>query len=108
LRLRPRRREKAGLGASLDWFTVRVIRALSPCYSCFLADPLTRFQPFSLIPPNTDRKGRTDHPLIPDGDMTYRIIGRAMRVHGRLGPGLFESAYHRCHELVRAEILFDQ
>jgi GxxExxY protein len=48
--------------------------------------------------------------LIPGGDLTYRIIGLAMRVHSRLGPGLFESAYHRClcHELSGAEIQFDQ
>jgi GxxExxY protein len=46
--------------------------------------------------------------LIPDRDMTYRIIGVAMRVHDRLGPGLIGSVYHWRHELVRAEIKFDQ
>jgi GxxExxY protein len=47
---------------------------------------------------------------LPDSDLTYRIIGLAMRVHARLGPGLFESVYHRClcHELSRAEIPFSQ
>jgi GxxExxY protein len=46
----------------------------------------------------------------PDSDLTYRIIGLAMRVHGRLGPGLLESVYHRClcHELSRADIPFEQ
>jgi hypothetical protein len=46
----------------------------------------------------------------PDSDLTYRIIGLAMRVHGRLGPGLLESVYHRClcHELSRANLQFDQ
>jgi GxxExxY protein len=46
----------------------------------------------------------------PDGDLTYRIIGLAMRVHSRLGPGLLESAYHRClcHELSQADLKFDQ
>lgn len=41
-------------------------------------------------------------------DLTRRIIGLAMRVHGRLGPGLLESVYHRClcHELSWAEITF--
>jgi len=30
---------------------------------------------------------------IPSPKLTFRIIGLAMRVHTRLGPGLFESAY---------------
>jgi GxxExxY protein len=44
------------------------------------------------------------------GDLTYRIIGLAMRVHRRLGPGLLESAYHRClcHELRHDGIPFEQ
>ncbi len=29
-------------------------------------------------------------PSIPHGDITYRIIGCAMRVHTRMGPGLKE------------------
>ena len=38
--------------------------------------------------------------------LTHRIIGLAMRVHTRLGPGLLESAYERClrHELDRNQI----
>jgi GxxExxY protein len=46
----------------------------------------------------------------PESDLTYRIIGLAMRVHTRLGPGLLESVYHRClcHELSRADIPFEQ
>jgi GxxExxY protein len=46
----------------------------------------------------------------PDAELTYRVIGLAMRVHRRLGPGLLESAYHQClcHELARAEIPFSQ
>jgi GxxExxY protein len=45
-----------------------------------------------------------------DNDLTRRIIGLAMRVHTRLGPGLLESVYHRClcHELSRADIPFEQ
>jgi GxxExxY protein len=32
---------------------------------------------------------------IPFGDLTYRIIGAAMRVHNRLGPGYKEEHYDR-------------
>ena len=37
----------------------------------------------------------------PDGEVTGRIIGAAIRVHRSLGPGLLESAYEAClvHEL---------
>jgi GxxExxY protein len=43
----------------------------------------------------------------PSGDaLTHQIIGLAMRVHSRLGPGLLESAYERClcHEFDRNEL----
>jgi GxxExxY protein len=41
-------------------------------------------------------------------DLTHKIIGLAMRVHRRLGPGLLESVYELClcHELDRAAIPF--
>jgi GxxExxY protein len=51
------------------------------------------------------------HPGLAHGDdLTRRIIGLAMRVHSRLGPGLLESAYHRCltYEFSRAGIPFGQ
>ena len=34
-------------------------------------------------------------------DLSYKIIGCAIRVHRQLGPGLLESIYHKCfnHEL---------
>ena len=34
-------------------------------------------------------------PNIPHTDLTFRIIGAAMRVHNRLGPGLKEKHYQR-------------
>jgi GxxExxY protein len=34
--------------------------------------------------------------LIHDTNLTRQIIGLAMRVHTRLGPGMLESAYERC------------
>ena len=42
-------------------------------------------------------------------EMTEMIIGCAMRVHSALGPGLLESAYHRClvHELEKRDILVE-
>jgi GxxExxY protein len=41
-------------------------------------------------------------------DLTHRIIGLAMRVHRRLGPGLLESVYQKClcHEFDKAGIAF--
>jgi len=40
-----------------------------------------------------------DSNLFPD--LTYRILGSAMKVHRALGPGLLEKTYRRCleHEL---------
>jgi GxxExxY protein len=41
-------------------------------------------------------------------DLTHQVIGLAMRVHRRLGPGLLESVYEKClcHELQSAEVPF--
>ncbi len=41
--------------------------------------------------------------LTHDTELTRRIIGLAMRVHARIGPGLLESTYELClcHELAR-------
>jgi GxxExxY protein len=33
--------------------------------------------------------------MIPYQDITYKIIGAGMRIHGRLGPGLKEEHYQR-------------
>jgi GxxExxY protein len=48
--------------------------------------------------------------LVHGEDLTRRIIGLAMRVHRRLGPGLLESAYHQClcYELSQAGLAFEQ
>ena len=45
---------------------------------------------------------------MPDDELTGRIIGRAIEVHRRLGPGLLESAYQKClaHEMSIADIAF--
>ncbi len=32
-----------------------------------------------------------------DNEITHEIIGAAIEVHKRLGPGLLESAYEECH-----------
>lgn len=39
-----------------------------------------------------------------ENEISYRIIGCAIRVHKKLGPGLLESAYEAClfHELIKA------
>ncbi len=44
----------------------------------------------------------------PVNNLTHQIIGLAMRVHTRLGPGLLESAYERClcHELDQAGLAY--
>lgn len=46
---------------------------------------------------------------MPERDaLTHRVIGLAMRVHTRLGPGLLERAYEHClcHELDRNGIAY--
>ena len=42
--------------------------------------------------------------------LTHRIIGLAMRVHTRLGPGLLESAYEHClcHEFDRNGLAYSR
>ena len=43
-------------------------------------------------------------------ELSRQVIGCAMEVHRRLGPGLLESAYHAClvHELSLAGIAFEK
>ena len=53
--------------------------------------------------------------MLRDEAVTEQIIGAAIEVHRHLGPGLLESAYHRClcHELglrgvsVKSEVSLD-
>lgn len=42
-------------------------------------------------------------------DLTHHIIGAAIEVHRHLGPGLLESAYHKClfHELKLRDLKFE-
>jgi len=42
-------------------------------------------------------------------DLSGRIIGCAIEIHRRLGPGLLENVYHRCmeYELTKAGIPFE-
>lgn len=54
--------------------------------------------------------GRTElRDFKPDG-LTFRIIGAAMAVHSKVGPGLFESIYENslCIELDRREISYER
>jgi GxxExxY protein len=41
-------------------------------------------------------------------ELTYKVIGCAIRVHKFLGPGLLESVYHRClfQEMRQQNIFF--
>lgn len=45
-----------------------------------------------LIPKRFDRGGER----ISTSQLTHRIIGAAIKIHRRLGPGLLESAYESC------------
>jgi GxxExxY protein len=50
------------------------------------------------------------HAAVTDNDITHEIIGAAIEVHKRLGPGLLESAYEVClaHELRLRNLRVDQ
>jgi GxxExxY protein len=45
-----------------------------------------------------------------DNGLTRQIIGLAMRVHTRLGPGLLENAYEHClcHEFKRNALTYER
>ena len=46
----------------------------------------------------------------PESALSGRVIGAAIEVHRRLGPGLLESAYEEClcHELSLGDIRFER
>lgn len=45
-----------------------------------------------------------------DYELTQRVIGRAIKVHSALGPGLLESAYQECFgfELIKAGLFVEK
>ncbi len=53
---------------------------------------------------------RTDLRHYKPDALTFRIIGAAMAVHSKMGPGLFESIYENslCIELDRREIRYER
>jgi len=53
---------------------------------------------------------RADKSVLLEEELTHQIIGAAIEVHRFLGPGLLESAYHKClaHELTLRGLLFKQ
>lgn len=55
-----------------------------------------------------DKNLGNDQFIINSEDLSYNIIGAAMKVHDTLGPGLLESAYESClaYELTKREIKF--
>jgi len=48
--------------------------------------------------------------LTHNSTLTHQIIGLAMRVHTRLGPGLLENVYERClcHEFDQANLQYER
>lgn len=44
-----------------------------------------------------------------ENELSYKIIGCAMKVHSNLGPGLLESAYEKClfYELIQSGLLVE-
>jgi GxxExxY protein len=59
-------------------------------------------------PASTQAAPHAARPFTHGSDPRHKIIGLAMRVHRRLGPGLLESVYELClcHEIDRAAIPF--
>jgi GxxExxY protein len=49
------------------------------------------------------------YPVVRANDVTEATIGCALKVHSALGPGLLESAYHRClvHELEKCGLFVE-
>ena len=57
-----------------------------------------------------DTRRATEIVMLLNGALTERVIGLAIEVHRRLGPGLLKSAYKAClcFELQKAEITFER
>jgi len=53
-------------------------------------------------------KGTEVHKGLKPNDVSYRVIGAAMKVHNALGPGVLESAYNLClcHQFARDGLHF--
>jgi GxxExxY protein len=62
---------------------------------------ITSYSPAAIDELLTRTVDSADMTLTYDAVLTHQIIGLAMRVHTRLGPGMLENAYERClcHEL---------
>lgn len=77
---------------------VRLITYLLTCLLCRRIHPNQDSRSVNRTPrsclPAIHPKASTD--ISDSNSLTRRIIGLAMRVHSRLGPGLLESAYERC------------
>jgi GxxExxY protein len=64
-------------------------------------NPIVFFHPALNFRQGSRRKVKVEVQKVPHATLTSQIIGSAIKVHRKLGPGLLESAYEAClaHEL---------